>query len=187
MPRSVLLRLGLMLPLLSGCEYAGLLRPSVIEQLDPPVARLVNELPNVDRPNEGIVARLYATGGLGHAEPGPDGVMRIEVWAVKGQLIWRPAIISMPHGGELELIFHNPDDLHHAALMPSNGDRQVLQLPIHASGAVRIRLDQPGYHWFGCPVGNHAGRGMLGLILVKGEVPPDARLDRPPQPQPKEE
>ena len=50
--------------------------------------------------------------------------------------------------------------------------------------SLRIRLDQPGMYWFGCPVANHAGRGMLGLILVSGEVPPEARLDRPRQPRP---
>ena len=33
---------------------------------------------------------------------------------------------------------------------------------------MRLRLDQPGLYWFGCPVSNHAGRGMLGLIVVAG-------------------
>lgn len=39
-------------------------------------------------------------------------------------------------------------------------------------------------YFFECPVANHAGRGMVGLILVEGEVPPEARLDRPWQPRP---
>jgi hypothetical protein len=63
-----------LLPLLglmtTGCEYAGLLRPRVLSQLDPPTVRLLNKLPEVDRPNEATVARLFATGGLAHAEPG---------------------------------------------------------------------------------------------------------------------
>ena len=70
----------LLLPLLglpiTGCEYAGLLRPSVLSQLDPPTVRLLNELPEVDRPNEATLARLFATGGLARAEPGADGVLR---------------------------------------------------------------------------------------------------------------
>ena len=48
----------------------------------------------------------------------------------------------------------------------------------------RVRLDQPGLYWFGCPVANHAGRGMLELVMVKGSVPNDARLDRPRQRRP---
>jgi hypothetical protein len=36
---------------LSACDYASLLRPSVLEQLNPRVVRLVNDLPEVDDPN----------------------------------------------------------------------------------------------------------------------------------------
>jgi hypothetical protein len=36
-----------------------------------------------------------------------------------------------------------------------------------------------GLYSFSCPVSHHAGRGMFGVILVKGEIPPEARLDRP--------
>jgi hypothetical protein len=59
---------------LSGCEYVRLLRPSVLKQLNPRVVRLVNELPEVDHPNEAIVARLFAHGGLSHAKLGGDGI-----------------------------------------------------------------------------------------------------------------
>ena len=34
----------------TGCDYAGLLRPSVLSELNPPVTRLVNDLPDVDVP-----------------------------------------------------------------------------------------------------------------------------------------
>lgn len=170
--------------LLAGCQYGRLLRPSVLKQLNPDVVRLLNELPNVDEPNKAIVARLFVHGGLSHAELGGDGVMRDTIRVPKNQFIWQPAIVVMRQAGELELDFSNDDQNFHIAFMPSNGDRQTLLLPVKTGGRVRIRLDQPGLYWFGCPVSNHAGRGMLGLILVKGEVPAEAKLDRPRQRRP---
>ena len=172
---------------LVGCEYARVLRPSVLEQAEPPLVRLVNHLPRVDRPNEALVARIYASGGLSHAEAGEDDVWRDEIWARPGQLIWTPSIIVMPTGGEIELTFHNPDDTPHIALMPSNGGEKLLELPPKSSGRITLSLNAPGFYWFGCPVANHMGRNMFGFILVEGEVPPEARLDRPPQPQPLED
>ncbi len=182
-------RLRWTLPLLAllplgSCEYLKLLRPSVLKQLNPDVVRLVNTLPAVDDPNGYVVARLFAHGGLSYAKQGRDGVFRDEITVPENQFIWRPAIIRMERGGELELDFHNTDQNFHIAFVPSTPDRQVLELPMHTAGRVRVRLDQPGLYWFGCPVSNHAGRGMLGLILVGGEVPPEARLDRPRQPRP---
>lgn len=169
----------------SGCTYGRLLRPSVLKQLDPEVAELVNELPNVDKQNEEMIGRLFAHGGLAHAEEGPSGTMRSRIRIPSGEFIWKPAIIVMPRSGELELSIVNEDDFsHHAAILPSNGDKQFLMLPIHTQGNAKVQLDGPGYYWFGCPVGNHAGRGMLGLIIVRGDVPAEARLDRPPQPRP---
>lgn len=170
--------------LLPACEYGRLLRPRVLAQLNPDVVRLVNELPAVDNQNEAIVGRLFAHGGLSHATPGADGVFRDAVRIPKNELIWKPAIVVMPRGGELELTFWNEDQAHHAALLPSNGDRQAMELPPRTAGTARIQLDAPGLYWFGCPVGNHAGRGMLGLVIVQGEVPAEAKLDRPPQPRP---
>jgi PQQ system protein len=169
---------------LCGCEYAGLLRPSVLKQLNPDVARLLDELPEVDAPNKAIIARLFAHGGLSHAEVGADGVMRDTIRVPENQFLWRPAIIVMPQAGALELTFSNDDQNFHIAFMPSDGDRQVLLLPMKSGGRVTVQLGQPGLYWFGCPVSNHAGRGMLGLILVKGDVPLEAKLDRPPQPRP---
>ena len=58
---------------MSGCDYVRLLRPSVLKQLNPDVVKLLNELPTVDDPNDAIVARLFAHGGLSHAERGSDG------------------------------------------------------------------------------------------------------------------
>lgn len=170
----------------SSCNYVRLLRPSVLKQLNPDVVRLLNELPEVDDPNEAIVARLFAHGGLSHAARGTDGVFRDEIRVPKHEYIWRPAIIVMERGGDLELDIANEDEAFHMAFLPSNGDRRVVELPVKQRGKARIRLDQPGLYWFGCPVSNHAGRGMLGLVVVKGEVPPEARLDRPKMARPRD-
>jgi PQQ system protein len=170
--------------LVAGCEHAKLLRPSVLKQLDTDVAALVNELPEVDHANKAIIARLFPHGGLTRASVGKDGVMRSEISVPKDEMIWKPAIVVMPRGGTLQLDIQNEDEAHHMAFMPSDGERQVLDLPPKTRGQVTIELSQPGLYWFGCPVANHAGRGMLGLVLVKGEVPESARLDRPKQPRP---
>ena len=173
------------LALLSACEYGKLLRPRVLKQLDPNVAALVNELPNVDSQNDAIVGRLFVHGGLSRAELGGDGIMRDEISIPSGEFIWDPAIVVMPRPGVLELVVSNYDEFsHHAMILPSNGDRQYLMLPMQAGGTARVELDGPGYYWFGCPVGNHAGRGMLGLIVVKGNVPLEAKLERPSQQRP---
>jgi PQQ system protein len=183
---AVRVALGGILLLTSGCEHAKLLRPSVLKQLDTDVAALVNELPEVDQPNKAVVARLFAHGGLTRATLDGDGLMRTEIGVPPDQMIWKPAIIVMPHGGTLQLDIDNHDDAHHMAFMPSDGERQLLDLPPKTRGRVTVHLSQPGMYWFGCPVADHAGRGMLGLVLVKGEVPDAARLDRPPQPRPGE-
>lgn len=169
---------------LTGCDYVRLLRPSVLRQLNPDVVSLLNTLPAVDHPNEAILGRLFVHGGLSHAKLGDDGIFRDKVWVLEDEFIWQPAIIHIPRGGELEIEFHNADQTLHGAFVPSNSGRQALMLPMHTAGKVRIRLDQPGLYWFGCPISNHAGRGMLGLIMVGGEVPAEAKLDRPTQRRP---
>lgn len=173
--------------LLGGCDYVRLLRPSVLKQLNPRVVRMVNYLPEVDDPNEAIVARLFAHGGLSHAEAGSDGVFRDRIHVPRNQYIWEPAIVVMEQAGELELEFQNEDAVVHMVFLPSNGgEREVLTLPVESGGRARISLDQPGLYWFGCPVSNHAGRGMLGLVIVEGDVPAEAKLDRPPQRRPRD-
>ena len=169
----------------ASCDYVRLLRPSVLKQLNPRVVRLVNELPATDDVNEALVGRLFAHGGAADATLGEDGIMRATVRVPYDEYLWEPAIIIMPRGGELELDFSNEDRQLHMAFVPSNGGQQVLWIPVRERGRARIRLDQPGYYFFGCPVMNHAGRGMLGLILVRGDAPAEARLDRPPQPRPR--
>lgn len=170
-----------MVVLFTGCEYVKLLRPNVLKQLNPRVVRMVNYLPEVDDPNKAIVARLFAHGGLSHADRGTDGVFRDEIRVPPNEYMWYPAIIVMDRVGELELDFQNDDQGTHIAFLPSDGEREVLQLPVQTRGRARLKFSQPGLYWFGCPVSNHAGRGMLGLIIVEGETPPAARLDRPAQ------
>lgn len=179
-----LLASSTLLLLLAGCEYLGLLRPSVLKQLNPDVVRLVNELPATDEVNKALIGRLFAHGGARDATVGPDGIMRVLVTVPKHAYLWKPAVVIMPRGGVLEMDFENEDQVLHMAFVPGNGGRQVLHIPEQKRGRVRVTLDQPGYYFFGCPVMNHAGRGMLGLILVKGDTPPEARLDRPPQRRP---
>jgi PQQ system protein len=169
---------------LSSCSYAGLLRPSVLGQLDPEMVELMNELPRLDEPNEALVGRLFATGGMVRAKRGDDGVMRARVRVPKDELLWYPAVITMERGGTLELDVTNEDHRNHAVNIQSSGSRQLLRLPTNTRGKVRVQLDTPGMYWFGCPVENHGTRGMLGFVFVKGEVPLEARLDRPRQPQP---
>ena len=171
---------------LSGCDYVRLLRPSVLKQLNPRVVRMVNYLPRVDDPNEAIVARLFAHGGLSHAQLGTDGVFRDRIRVPRNEYIWEPAIVVMRRAGDLELEFQNEDESVHIAFLPSTGERETVTLPVKGAGRARIHLDQPGLYWFGCPVANHAGRGMLGLVIVEGETPAQAKLDRPPQRRPRD-
>ena len=179
--------LGTLTLTLGACEYVRLLRPRVLKQLNPRVVRMVNYLPEVDDPNEAIVARLFAHGGLSHADEGRDGIFRDRIRVPRNEYIWQPAIIVMKRAGELELEFQNEDASVHIAFLPSNdGERETLLLPVQSGGRARISLDQPGLYWFGCPVSNHAGRGMLGLVIVEGEVPAQAKLDRPRQPRPRD-
>ncbi|MDQ3280695.1 MAG: multicopper oxidase domain-containing protein [Acidobacteriota bacterium] len=186
MRKLALLLVACAATLLTSCEYVRLLRPSVLKQLNPRVVRLVNELPNVDQPNEEMVGRLFAHGGLGHARRDRDGVYHARIRVPAGQYIWEPAIIVMKEAGEIELDFSNHDPMaYHAAFLPSNGAREILMLPAHKRGTARLKLDGPGYYFFGCPVANHAGRGMLGLIIVSGDAPATAKLDRPKQQRPK--
>jgi PQQ system protein len=169
---------------LTACDYAGLLRPDVLAQLDPEMVALMNELPNLDEPNEMLIGRLFATGGLSRADTGADGIMRDRIRVPKNELLWYPAVIVMQRPGVLELDVTNEDQRNHAVNIQSVGSRQLLRLPPSTRGVVRVQLDNPGMYWFGCPVENHGTRGMLGFVFVRGEVPPEARLDRPRQPQP---
>jgi PQQ system protein len=138
----------------------------------------------LDKQNQATLGRLLTTGNIGYAEEGDGGRMRARIRIVPDQLIWDPSILVMPHGGDLDIEFLNDDQNTHCALVPSNGDSQWIWLPNYSRGTVHVTLDGPGYYWFSSNIGNDEGRGLIGAIVVKGDVPESARLDRPQQPRP---
>ena len=144
---------------------------------------VVREL-GLDKQNRAAIGRLLNHGGIAHAEEGADGRMSIQVRIPEDELTYSPSIIVMPHAGDLELEIFNDDENTHCALLPSNGDKQWIWLPVYSRGVVTLNLDGPGYYWFSSPIGNDEGRGLVGAIVVLGDAPPEARLDRPPQPRP---
>lgn len=48
---------------LADCNYFYLLRASIVKQLNQRGVRVVNGFPNLDQPNDGIIARLPAAAG----------------------------------------------------------------------------------------------------------------------------
>ena len=147
------------------------------------LSQVVSEL-GLDKQNGAAIGRLLNHGGLAHAEEGSDGRMRIQVHIPEDELTYSPSIIVMPHEGELEIEFFNDDKNTHCAMIPSNGDYQWQWLPNGSKGKVTVELDGPGYYWYSSNVGNDEGRGLMGAIVVMGDVPEEARLDRPAQPRP---
>jgi PQQ system protein len=138
----------------------------------------------LDKQNQATLGRLLTTGNIGYAEEGDGGRMRARIRIVPDQLIWDPSILVMPREGHLDIEFVNDDQNTHCALVPSNGDSQWIWLPNYSRGTVHVTLDGPGYYWFSSNIGNDEGRGLIGAIVVKGDVPESARLDRPQQPRP---
>jgi PQQ system protein len=118
------------------------------------------------------------------AEEGPDGMMRATVRIPEDELVYEPGILVIPHGGMLELTLINDDKNTHCAVLPSNGDYQFIWLVNHSKGTALLTLDGPGYYWYGSRTGNDEGRGLTAAIVVQGDTPDEAKIDRPPQPQP---
>ena len=147
------------------------------------LSQVVSEL-GLDKQNKGTIGRLLNHGGIGQVEEGADGRMSIQVRIPEDELTYSPSITVMPHAGELEIEFFNDDTNTHCAQVPSNGDYQWIWLPNGSRGKVNVTLDGPGYYWYGSNVGNDEGRGLMGAIVVLGDVPDEAKLDRPPQPRP---
>jgi len=138
----------------------------------------------LDSQNTASLGRLLNTGNIAEAREREDGVMTATIRINPDELCWDPSILVLPHGGDLELELINDDLNTHCALLPSNGDRKFIWLVNHSRGTARLNLDGPGYYWYSSPSGNDEGRGLTGVIVVLGEVPPEARLDRPTQPRP---
>ena len=141
-------------------------------------------LPELIKQNGATIGRLLAIGNVGRAQERADGRMHATVRINIDELAWDPAVLVMPHGGELELELINDDMNTHCALLPSNGDSKFIWLVNHSRGMATLHLDGPGYYWYSSPTGNDEGRGLTGAIVVMGEVPEEARLDRPRQPRP---
>jgi PQQ system protein len=144
---------------------------------------LLHEL-GLDKQNHAALGRVLGTGSIAEATERADGTMEATIRIKEDELCWDPAILVMPHGGVIELTVINDDKNTHAALFPCNGDRKFLWLLNHSKGRAKLILDGPGYYWYSSPGGNDEGRGLTAAIVVLGEVPPEARLDRPDQPRP---
>ncbi|MDT5189378.1 MAG: hypothetical protein QOI28_1629 [Mycobacterium sp.] len=146
-------------------------------------ANLLSEL-GLDKQNHATIGRLLGTGSIARATERADGTMEATIRIKEDEVAWEPAVLVLPHGGNLELTVINDDKNTHAALFPSNGDKKFLWLLNHSKGRAKLNLDGPGYYWYSSPGGNDEGRGLTAAIVVLGEVPPEARLDRPDQPRP---
>jgi PQQ system protein len=146
-------------------------------------ANLLSEL-GLDAQNHATIGRLLGTGSIERATERADGTMEATIRIKEDAVAWEPAVLVLPHGGNLELTVINDDKNTHAALFPSNGDKKFLWLLNHSKGRAKLNLDGPGYYWYSSPGGNDEGRGLTAAIVVLGEVPPEARLDRPDQPRP---
>jgi PQQ system protein len=138
----------------------------------------------LDGQNKAALGRVLATGNIAQATEKGDGRMEATIRINPDELIFDPSVLVLPHGGDVELTLINDDLNTHCALLPSNGDRKFIWLVNHSRGRATLNLDGPGYYWFSSPTGNDEGRGLTGAIVVLGDVPPEAKLDRPEQPRP---
>lgn len=143
---------------------------------------LLNEL-GLNEQNKATIGSVLGTGNIQRATDRADGTMEATIRIREDALSWDPGILVLPHGGDLELTIINDDKNTHCCLLPSNGDKKFIWLLNHSKGRAKINLDGPGYYWYSSPAGNDEGRGLTGAIVVLGEVPPEARLDRPDQPR----
>ena len=141
-------------------------------------------LAELGRQNGTTLGRVLGSGKQAVAEEGPNGIMRATIRIPEDELVYDPGVLVCPHGGTIELTLINDDKNTHCAVLPSNGDTQFIWLVNHSKGTATLELDGPGYYWYGSTTGNDEGRGLTGAIVVKGDAPPEARLDRPQQPRP---
>jgi PQQ system protein len=146
--------------------------------------RVEDELPELLKQNGATLGRLLGRGTLGWAEEGADGKMTAKIRIPEDELVYEPTVLVMPHAGDIEIEITNDDKNTHCAVLPSNGDNHFIWLVNHSRGIARLNLDGPGYYWYGSRTGNDEGRGLTGAIVVMGDTPDEAKLDRPPQPQP---
>jgi PQQ system protein len=148
------------------------------------VAEKSAEVPGLDKQNGATLGRILGRGRVGIAEDGPDGKMRATIRILEDELVYDPGVLVLPHAGEVELEIFNDDKNTHCAVLPCNGDYKFIWLVNHSKGTATLELDGPGYYWYSSRSGNDEGRGLTAAIVVGGDAPPEARLDRPPQPRP---
>lgn len=134
--------------------------------------------------NKAAIGAVLNTGSIAKATERADGTMEATIRIPEDAMVWEPAVLVLPHAGTVELTIINDDKNTHACLLPSNGDKKFIGLLNHSKGRATLELDGPGYYWYGSPAGNDEGRGLTAAIVVTGEVPPEAKLDRPTQPRP---
>ena len=140
------------------------------------------DVPGLNKQNGATLGRILGRTNVGEADEA-GGKMTATVRIPEDQLVYDPGVLVLPHGGILELTLINDDKNTHCAVLPSNGDTQFIWLVNHSKGTATLELDGPGYYWYGSTTGNDEGRGLTGAIVVGGNVPDEAKLDRPPQPQ----
>ena len=146
-----------------------------------PSAQLADGL---KRQNSTGLGRAFGSGEVGHAEVGPDGRMTATVRIPEDELRFEPGTLILPHGGDLYLTLINDDKNTHCAVLPNNGDPKFIWLVNHSKGTALLNLDGPGTYHYSSTTGNDEGRGLTAAIVVTGEVPDHAKLDRPAQPRP---
>ena len=110
--------------------------------------------------------------------------MHATVRIPEDELVYEPGVLVLPHGGDARARAHQRRQEH-----PLRGPAEQRRHPVHLAGEPleghgHLELDGPGYYWYGSTTGNDEGRGLTGAIVVSGDAPPEARLDRPPQPRP---
>ena len=142
------------------------------------------EVEGLDKQNGAALGRILGRGRVGVAEEGSDGKMHATIRILEDELIYDPGVLVLPHAGIVEIEFFNDDKNTHCAVLPCNGDYKFIWLVNHSRGTAELELDGPGYYWYGSRTGNDEGRGLTGAIVVQGDAPEEARLDRPPQPRP---
>jgi len=132
-----------------------------------------------------IPGQLFADGGGGYASVAADGVAHIVVERRPRETILHPSLIIMKRPGDLEITFSNNDPQAHLLLVAqSDGAQQVLDLPPLQAGTSRVHYGTPGLYLLADAVGNEMGQGTMGFVMVQGETPDGARLDRPAQRRP---
>ena len=144
--------------------------------------RMADE-PGLAKQNGTTIGRVFGSGNIVRAAEDSDGRMHATIRINEDELIFDPGIVIMPHGGTIDLDLYNDDKNTHCAVFPSNGHMQFIWM-VNSSHGTTLELDGPGQYWYGSTTGNDEGRGLTGSIVVSGDTPPEAKLDRPPQPQP---